>query len=169
MKNIFIFTLILCFQFFFSQGTLYFHNFSNYEIEGRLFARGNNGCYPAVWTSYEFPANLQTEIKSYNESLPIIDKWYVRTSPTGTITPQFPANSGLLNVMKNLTRWQFTWFLTKDTNGVQTGDQFWMGDDAFSAPCGTTPVYDYQHGNNGNTDVYWFYLPTTNETYLIIQ
>lgn len=27
----------------------------------------------AVWASFEFPANFQTEIKSYNESLPIID------------------------------------------------------------------------------------------------
>ncbi len=121
----------------------------------------------AVWASFEFPANFQTEIKSYNESLPIIDEWSVRTTPTGGIYQEYPPNSGLLAVMSFTTRWQFSWFLTKDNTGVHTGDQFLMGDDLFSSPCGTSNVNDYQLGNF--SEAFWFYLPSTNETYLIIQ
>lgn len=167
MKKLFYFIFIMLFSEAYSQGTLYLHNYSNYDIQGRLYSRGNTGCLPEVGTSYEFPANLQTEIKSYNESLPIIDKWSVRTTPTGSISTQYPPNSGLLNVMSSLTRWQFSWFLTKDNTGTPTGDQFLMGDDLFSSPCGTSNVNDYHLGNY--SEAFWFYLPSTNETYLIIQ
>ena len=153
----------------FSQGTLYVQNYSNYELEGRLGARGKQNCFPSAIASYTFPAMTSININTYNNSLPYIDSWSVRLSYTGTSIPQNPPSSGLLTTISPLTQWQFTWFMTVDANGNQTGDQFWMGDDAFSSVCSTSPVYDYQHGNNGNTDAYWFYLPSTNETYLVVQ
>lgn len=169
MKKFFLILICIISNSLFSQGTLNIFNFSVYDMQGRLIARGNQNCYPAVFTSYEFPALTSATMINYNQSLPYIAGWSARTSPTAPITNQTPPNSGLLNVLSPLTRWQFTWFLLKDTNGVQTGDQYMMGIDSFSAPCGTTPVNEFQAGTSTNTQAFWFYLPTTNETTILVQ
>lgn len=169
MKKLFLILICVISNSLFSQGTLNLFNYSVYNMQGRLFARGSQNCFPSVWTSYEFPASTSATIVDYNNSLPYIGGWSARTSATGAITNHVPPSSGFLTTVSPITRWQFSWFLTKDANGVQTGDQYMMGDDAFSAPCGTTPVYDYQIGSNTLVESFWFYLPATNETYLLVQ
>jgi hypothetical protein len=169
MKKFFIILVCIISNSLFSQGTLNIFNYSVYDMQGRLFARGNQNCYPAVFTSYEFPASTAATMLNYNSSLPYITGWSARTSATAPITNQTPPNSGLLTVLSPLTRWQFSWFLIKDSNGVQTGDQYMMGIDSFSAPCGTSPVNEYQAGTFTTTAAFWFYLPSTNETTILVQ
>lgn len=170
MKKIFYLFITLSFYNINAQGKLYIQNYTNYDIIGRIFSRGNSGCYPSVWSSYKLPAGGQVAFDEYNDSAGFIDTWYFKTSANGTINSQSLYNPPPPNVLTNLsllTQWQYSWFRTEDSNGNPTGDDFWMGDSVFSSPCGVSTVSDYVAGNY--SEAFWFYLPTQNETYIIIQ
>lgn len=170
MKKIFYLFIALSFYNVNAQGKLYIQNYTNYDIIGRIFSRGNSVCYPAVWGSYKLPANGQVAFEEYNKSGGFIDTWYVKTTANGTIIPQLlnsPPPPNALTTFSSMTQWQYSWFRTEDSNGNPTGDDFWMGDDQFSSPCGVSNVNGFQAGNF--SQAFWFYLPTQNETYIIVQ
>ncbi|MDF0720581.1 hypothetical protein P0M11_11290 [Kaistella sp. PBT33-4] len=166
MKNFIIFTITLLATNLGAQGTLYIENYSNYPFAARIVAGNQQNCTPEAVGSFNFPGNYQVSIPNFNGSLPTVSSWSVRLSPTGNVMMQSPPNSGILNTISGLTRWEFCSLQSLDPNtGQPTNDiDFFMGDPNFS---NCWQGNDFVDGNL--TDAFWFYLPTTNTTYLVIQ
>lgn len=169
MKKILTLSLVLASALFFSQGKLYLQNFSNYDLAMRVVTGSTTNCLPEAIASMNFPANTLDVIDNFNGAFPYTAGWSVRLSATGgTIYQNAP--SGLLTSISPLTRWEFAWYQTLypgTTNVAYDTVNFNMGDpSAFSTNCawnGSTFI------DGSLTDAFWFYIPSENATYLVIQ
>ncbi|OCA75953.1 hypothetical protein BBI01_04445 [Chryseobacterium artocarpi] len=135
----------------------------------RISAASPTSCYPTVNASMSFPANTQAQIANFNSAAPYTDSWAVRFSYNGNYIGQ-PIPSGILNTVSPLTQWQECQFMTMDNNNPNqpTGDiVFKMGDPTVFANCGQTSGSTFVDGNL--TDAFWFYVPSQNATYLVVQ
>lgn len=167
MKKILILTLSLMFSLSFSQGKLYINNYSGYDLTMRLAANSPTGCNPSAIASLTYPANTQDSIVNFNNSLPYIDQWSVRLSYTGNAMTQ-PVPSGLLTTISPLTRWSFAWFQTRyaGTNNQTPDIDFQMGDPTAFPNCG---ISGSTFVDGSLSDAFWFYIPSENATYLVVQ
>lgn len=168
MKKILILSLICIFSLSFSQGKLYIQNYSNYDLVMRVIAGSPTNCVPEAITSMTFPASTQSVINNFNDAAPYTSGWSVVLSPNTNYTDQ-TIPSGLLTAISPLTRWKFCWFKTKFA-GTQNSTQdidFNMGDNSAFPTCPGMPSSSFVDGNL--TDAFWFYVPSENATYLVVQ
>lgn len=147
----------------YSQGTINVFNFSNYDAVGRLAVKGKQTCFPYAIGSYNIDANDQFSFTDMQYSSPYITNWSV-IAQQGAQTQNSSPPSGVLSVLSSLTDWDYSWLTTFD-NGVNTGDNFWMGYPNIS--CSSNLVNNFQQGNYNNTQAFWFVA--NGQTYLIVQ
>jgi hypothetical protein len=168
MKKILTLSSVLASVLFFSQGKLYIQNFSNYDLAMRVVAGSTTNCFPEALASMNFPANTLDVIDNFNDASPYTSGWSVRLSATGAALNQ-PIPSGLLTTISPLTRWEFAWYQTLypgTTNSAYDTVNFDMGDPSAFPGCswnGSTFI------DGSLTDAFWFYIPSENATYLVIQ
>ncbi|WP_312393985.1 hypothetical protein [Chryseobacterium sp.] len=168
MKKIFTLSLGLAFSLCFSQGKLYIQNYSNYNLGMRIVAGNTGSCLPEAVASMDFPAQTQDVIDDFNDAFTYTAGWSVRLSPTGNPS-YFTAPNGLLNSISPITRWEFAWYQAQDPitgNTVYDTVDHNMADNSAFPNCawnGSTFV------DGTVTDSFWFYIPSDNATYLVIQ
>ncbi|WP_267402726.1 hypothetical protein [Chryseobacterium sp. GM_Chr_2] len=168
MKKIFTLSLGLAFSFCFSQGKLYLQNYSAYDLTVRIVAGNTTNCLPLASTSIRFPAATEDVIENFNDALPYTTGWSVSLT-TGTMPTQVAIPSGLLTAISPLTRWEFAWYQAQDPI---TGDTVYdtvdhnMADNTAFNNCGWSGS-TFIDGTI--TDSFWFYIPSENATYLVIQ
>ena len=169
MKKILTLIPLLIFSLSFSQGTLYINNYSDYGLQMRISAASPTNCFPLVYTSMSFPANTQSKISDFNNATPYTNSWSIIFNYNGNIVGQ-PIPSPVLNTVSPLTQWQECQFMTMDNNNPNqpTDDiRFEMGDPTAFANCAPTSGSTFVDGNL--TDAFWFYVPSQNATYLVVQ
>ncbi len=168
MKKIFTLSLGLVFSLCFSQGKLYLQNYSNYDLMMRVVGGSTTSCVPEAITSMSFPAATQAVINNYNDAFPYTTGWSVTTTmgtnPIGQTIP-----SGLLTAISPITRWKFAYYQTQDP---VTGSTVY---DTVDHNMGDSAAFPYCPWNSSTfidgtvTDSFWFYIPSDNATYLVIQ
>lgn len=172
MKKLLTLSAVLSSALFFAQGKLYLHNFTDYNLAIRVKASNPASCVPAVAASMNFPAQTQDVINNFNDSLPYASYWTAQTTPGGPNIPHDLSTqgpSGLLTALSPLTQWNFLYYGARDpiTNQpVYDTVNFYMGDPSLFPNCsepGST------HIDGTYTEAFWFYMPSENATYLIVQ
>ncbi len=169
MKKILTLTSLLAISFCFSQGKLYIENYSNYDLQMRVIAGNPNNCIPEVGASMNFPASTQDVIENFNDSQPYTTHWSAILTAGGNTYQEYAPNSGLLNTVSPLTRWKFLWYQTVypgTTNVAYDTVNFNMGEPSAFPNC---PLQSSPFVDGTLTDAFWFYIPSENATYLVIQ
>ncbi|MEN4761212.1 hypothetical protein ABEG63_12825 [Chryseobacterium sp. C39-AII1] len=161
-------TLGLC-----AQGKLNIFNYSSYRLSNYLVGSNQaNNCYPNVsGTNYPLlvPPNTNISYDSYSTSNltnPPINSWTVQlNASSGTLPPQIPGASPLLNVLGTTTKWQMNKFYVEDPSGAPL---YYSGASIGNIDCNVT-ITDLIPSAATPYPFSAFWFDVGNDTYFVIQ